>query len=166
MSLINKTYESVCHDTTHYIHARLHSITQSLSIISLVAQSLSSAYLRDDEEGDRLATCIVELSHRALAEMRVHQSTNTGEADWQAGPALARPCPQKPFHLLTPRERDVFRLLAKGLSNKAIAHDLHLTVGTVKGYINHIFSKLGVVDRTQAALLAAQHGLAEPCSDF
>lgn len=166
MSVINKTQEGGYHDPIHTIHDRLNSITQSLSIISLIVQSLSSAYRRDDEEGDRLARCIVELSHRVLAELREHQSTNVVGVDWQAGPADAQPCPHKSLHQLTPRERDVFRLLAKGLSNKAIADDLNLTVGTIKGYVNHIFSKLGVIDRTQAALLAARHGLAEPYSDF
>ena len=166
MSVINKTYEEVDQDTTHNVHARLNSITQSLSIITLVAQSLSSAYRRDDEEGDRLTTCIVELSNRVLAEIRTHQSINAVEVNWHSGPMVMSSRLNQSLQLLTPRERDVLRLLAKGFSNKAIASDLHLTVGTIKGYVNHIFSKLGVLDRTQAALLATHHDLAEPCSDF
>jgi DNA-binding NarL/FixJ family response regulator len=60
---------------------------------------------------------------------------------------------------LTERETDVLRCIARGLSNKEIAADLHLSVGTVKGYVSAIFGKLGVADRTQAALYAARQGL-------
>jgi DNA-binding NarL/FixJ family response regulator len=62
---------------------------------------------------------------------------------------------------LTGREMDVLRCIARGLSNKEIASDLHLTVGTVKGYVSALFAKLDVADRTQAALYAARHGLTE-----
>ena len=62
-----------------------------------------------------------------------------------------------PFGALTPRERDVLALLAQGESNKRIAAALNLSLGTVKGYVSAIFEKLGVDDRTQAALLVAKH---------
>jgi DNA-binding NarL/FixJ family response regulator len=60
---------------------------------------------------------------------------------------------------LTGREREVLALLASGCSNKEIAASLHLTEGTVKGYVSQILDKLGVADRTQAALYAVRHGL-------
>lgn len=60
---------------------------------------------------------------------------------------------------LTKREEEVLRLIAKGNSNKEIASALSLTEGTVKGYVSVIFDKLGVADRTQAALYAVKHGL-------
>jgi DNA-binding NarL/FixJ family response regulator len=66
-----------------------------------------------------------------------------------------------PLDALTDRERDVLRLIARGRSNKAIAKTLFLSVGTVKGYVSAILSKLEVTDRTQAALLAVRHGLGE-----
>ena len=66
---------------------------------------------------------------------------------------------QLPHGDLTPRELDILKELAKGKSNKAIAHDLTLTEGTVKGYVSVVLSKLGVDDRTQAALYAVRHGL-------
>lgn len=69
--------------------------------------------------------------------------------------------PDSPLDSLTDREREVLRLIAHGESNKAIARTLALTVGTVKGYVSAIFEKLGVSSRTQAALLAVQHGLGE-----
>jgi DNA-binding NarL/FixJ family response regulator len=60
---------------------------------------------------------------------------------------------------LTPREMEVLRLLAKGLSNEDIAAQLFLSGGTVRNHIGSIVGKLGVTDRTQAAIVAIQHGL-------
>jgi DNA-binding NarL/FixJ family response regulator len=62
---------------------------------------------------------------------------------------------------LSPRERDVLRLLARGMSNSDIAATLFLTEGTVRNYVSSIFSKLDVSDRTQAAVIALRHGLAD-----
>jgi DNA-binding NarL/FixJ family response regulator len=63
--------------------------------------------------------------------------------------------------LLSERERDVLRLLARGFSNPDIAQRLYLSEGTVRNYVSAIFSKLGVSDRTQAAVLALRAGLAD-----
>ena len=62
---------------------------------------------------------------------------------------------------LSPRERDVLRLLARGMSNVDIASHLFLSEGTIKNYVSSIFSKLNVTDRTQAAVIALRHGLAD-----
>lgn len=59
------------------------------------------------------------------------------------------------------RERDVLKLLAEGLSNVDIAHQLYLTEGTVRNYTSDIFKKLGVSDRTQAAIAAIRYGLVD-----
>lgn len=72
---------------------------------------------------------------------------------------VAEPPAPSPFAALTPRELDVLRLIAQGESNKRIAGILTLSLGTVKGYVSAIFDKLGVGDRTQAALFAHKHGL-------
>lgn len=55
---------------------------------------------------------------------------------------------------LTPREREVFEWIAKGASNKEIAAQLYLSEGTVKNHVTNVLGRLGVRDRTQAALLA------------
>jgi DNA-binding NarL/FixJ family response regulator len=60
---------------------------------------------------------------------------------------------------LSERETDVLRLLSRGLSNGDIANRLHLSEGTVRNHVSTIFSKLDVVDRTQAAIIAIRHGL-------
>jgi DNA-binding NarL/FixJ family response regulator len=62
--------------------------------------------------------------------------------------------------LLSEREKEVLGLLAKGLSNAEIAARIYLSEGTVRNYVSSIFEKLGVEDRTQAAVLAIRCGLA------
>ena len=61
--------------------------------------------------------------------------------------------------LLTVREEEVLRLLAEGLTNREIAHQLQLSLATVKVHVRHIIAKLGVSDRTQAVVRAIQLGL-------
>jgi DNA-binding NarL/FixJ family response regulator len=59
---------------------------------------------------------------------------------------------------LSERELDVLRLAARGESNAAIGKSLFISEGTVKNHMTHILRKLGVEDRTQAAILAVKHG--------
>lgn len=60
---------------------------------------------------------------------------------------------------LSPREMDVLRLLAGGATNREIASQLVLAEGTVKNYVTNIFNKMGVDDRTSAAMRAKELGL-------
>jgi DNA-binding NarL/FixJ family response regulator len=102
----------------------------------------------------------------AAAElMRAIETVARGEA-WLHAEAqrslvkrMARPSGLDPVALLTERERSVLRLVARGKSNRDIARALHLTEGTIKGYVSNILAKLKVDDRTQAALLAVRQGL-------
>jgi DNA-binding NarL/FixJ family response regulator len=72
-----------------------------------------------------------------------------------------RPAPPKEFDELTPREQEVFRLIADGLSNPEIAQELYITDATVKTHVTHILQKLNLRDRVQAVVLAYQTGLFE-----
>ncbi len=73
-----------------------------------------------------------------------------------------QPKPEPAAHdELTAREMEVLRLIAKGLSNQEAADQLCIGVKTVKFHVTHILAKLGVDDRTQAAVYAFKHGLAE-----
>ena len=62
---------------------------------------------------------------------------------------------------LTGREVDVLRLVARGCSNADIATRLHLSEGTVRNHVSAVLAKLEVTDRTQAAVIALQHGLGQ-----
>lgn len=72
-------------------------------------------------------------------------------------PATTSSSPSDVTSILTPRERDILRLLAQGYTNQEIGEQLALSVGTVKNHLSVIFAKLAVRDRTQAALWAREH---------
>ncbi|MNE68893.1 Response regulator protein VraR [compost metagenome] len=59
--------------------------------------------------------------------------------------------------LLTEREREVLAVLGQGLNNKEIADLLHITEGTVKNHVSNLIAKLGMRDRTQAAIFSVRH---------
>jgi len=84
-----------------------------------------------------------ELAARALRRM----------ADEQTAPISVMP------EKLTLRERDVLREIIEGHTNRVIAQNLSLSIGTVKIHVEHIIAKLGVADRTQAAVRAVESGL-------
>jgi NarL family two-component system response regulator LiaR len=71
---------------------------------------------------------------------------------------LAAAGEKDPLDRLTAREREVLRLIGRGLSNKRIALALDVSEKTVKTHVGHVLAKLGVSDRTQAALYAARLG--------
>ena len=74
---------------------------------------------------------------------------------------LPRPAPPKELDDLSERELEVFRLIARGLSNTEIAQELYISETTVKTHITHILQKLNLRDRVQAVVLAYQTGVFE-----
>ncbi len=72
-----------------------------------------------------------------------------------------RPAPPTELGELSNRERDVFRLMARGLSNAEIGAELYISDTTVKTHVTHILQKLNLRDRVQAVVLAYQTGLFE-----
>ncbi|HET7489266.1 MAG TPA: response regulator transcription factor [Acidimicrobiales bacterium] len=73
---------------------------------------------------------------------------------------LASPRARAGLESLTPREREVLALLGEGLANREVAARLYVSEKTVKTHVSAVLSKLGLADRTQAALYAVRHGLA------
>jgi two-component system, NarL family, response regulator LiaR len=71
--------------------------------------------------------------------------------------AIRRPPPPDPLQPLSPRERDVLRLIARGQSNRQIARDLAIGEQTVKTHVRSILIKLSLQDRVQAAIFALRH---------
>ncbi|MEV0663984.1 response regulator [Actinomadura luteofluorescens] len=76
---------------------------------------------------------------------------------------FARPTPApQGLDVLTPREKEVLRLVGGGLSNTELAAHLHLSEATVKTHVTRIFAKLGLRDRAQAVVVAYESGLVTP----
>jgi DNA-binding NarL/FixJ family response regulator len=73
--------------------------------------------------------------------------------------SIAEPPGEETRDPLTPREREVLALIGRGYANKRIALELGIAEKTVKTHVGHVLAKLGVSDRTQAALQAAKAGL-------
>jgi DNA-binding NarL/FixJ family response regulator len=95
--------------------------------------------------------------HNVVKAVRV---AHTGDAflDPQAGRVLVEQGRRRtPETHLTPREREVLRLVGQGLANKQIARRLDITERTVKSHLTNVFQRIGVTDRVQAALWVHQH---------
>jgi len=132
----------------------LTSVLEDSSVVGAVKAG-AIGYLLKDTQADELCRAI-----KAAAAGQVQLSP-------QAASRLVREvrAPESPQQL-TEREVDVLRLLAQGKANKEIARELVIGEKTVKTHVSNILMKLGVQSRTQAALYAAQIGLAplEPAS--
>jgi DNA-binding NarL/FixJ family response regulator len=124
------------------------SVLEDQAVIGAVKAG-AIGYLLKDAEPEELRTAI-----KAAAAGQVHLTP-------RAAARLMREvrAPESP-QALTDRETEVLRLLAAGRANKEIARALSIGEQTVKTHVSNILSKLGVQSRTQAALYAAQIGLA------
>ena len=114
----------------------------------------AAGYLLKDAEPEQLVRAVraahagEALLDPAVAARLVDRLSSDGEPE--------------PLERLTPREREVLVLIARGLANKRIALELGVSEKTVKAHVGHVLAKLGVTDRTQAAVLAVRAGLVEP----
>jgi DNA-binding NarL/FixJ family response regulator len=121
----------------------------------------ASGFLLKDVTAERLfdAVRVVAAGEALLApavtRKLIGEFTRLRSRAFAPGPALAS---------LTPRETEVLRLVAEGLSNTEIAVRLVVTEETVKTHVSHILSKLGLRDRTQAVVVAYESGLVVPGS--
>jgi DNA-binding NarL/FixJ family response regulator len=110
-------------------------------------------YLLKDTEPDELLKAI-----RAAAR-------DEAPLDPRVAKALIEQRRQLPLDAqLTPREREVLGCIAEGMPNKLIARRLGIAEKTVKAHLTSVFQRIGVTDRTQAALWAREHGLGSSIS--
>ncbi len=130
----------------------LTSYHQDEHIFPALQAGAISYLLKDVKAGE-----LVEAIHRAAQgeatlhpriAARVIKEFSRGEIDKSS-----------PFSILTEREMEVLKLIARGHTNSKIAEDLVITIGTVKGHVSNILSKLHLADRTQAAVYAWQQGI-------
>lgn len=103
-------------------------------------------YLLKDAEGEEI--------------VRAVKAANRGEAPFSAraaGALLSRRSERRSIEDLTPREREVLALVGEGLANKQISRRLGIKEKTVKAHLSSVFQRIGVSDRTSAALWAERH---------
>ena len=149
----------------------------------------AAGYVLKDASGERLLGAVRRtlegefpldegLAMRLLTRLATEEKTPTGKAsaggapsssssgDASAGAPVGAPVGQSGgLERLTPREVEVLRLLSRGQTNPQIAQNLLYSVSTVKAHVRSILSKLGVSDRTQAAVRAIEAGMATPDLD-
>lgn len=125
----------------------LTSFNEQTKVVGAV-EAGAVGYVLKDAEPDRLLEAI-----RAAA-------AGGAPIDPRAATALLSPRQAAPTNVdLTPRETEVLQLVAAGLASKQIARRLGISEKTVKAHLTNIYQRLGVSDRTQAALWAERHGL-------
>ncbi len=123
----------------------------------------ASGFLLKDTEADELAAAIRSAAagevhlDPAIAGIVARRMRDGGRGDSGPGDGTAGG-----LAALTARERDVLARVARGLPNRQIAEDLGITERTARTHVSNILAKLGLASRTQAALLAVQHGLDRP----
>jgi DNA-binding NarL/FixJ family response regulator len=118
-------------------------------------RSGASGYLLKDRPARELADA-VRLAHAGVVQFDPAAAARLASALGRHTNAL--PLDQA-GHALTIREVEVLRLVAAGSTNREIAERLYLSEGTVKNHISRILGRLGLRDRTQAAIYARDHGL-------
>ncbi|MFF3441497.1 response regulator [Streptosporangium sp. NPDC002721] len=133
------------YDLDHYVYAALAAGASGFLLKDVTPEHLVAA-VRLVRSGDALLAPTIT---RRLVERFARRD--------DVRPALHRDLSQ-----LTPRELDVLRLLAAGLSNAELADRLTLSVATVKTHVARILSKLGLRDRAQAVVVAYETGLISP----
>jgi DNA-binding NarL/FixJ family response regulator len=117
----------------------------------------ASGFLLKDAEADELAGAI-----RAAAAGEVHLDPAVAgivARRMRVGGGASGADAADGIAALTAREREVLARVARGLPNRQIAADLGITERTARTHVSNILAKLGLASRTQAALLAVQHGL-------
>lgn len=152
MNGIQATHE-IC---THYPEVRVLVLTtyDADEWVFDAVRSGAAGYLLKDTPREQLIEAI-----KGTAAGKTHvDPTVAGKLFSQVAQSPAAP-ESSIADRLSEREREVLGLLAHGLSNADIAARLYLSEGTVRNYVSAIFTKLGVTDRTQAAVLALRHGL-------
>ncbi len=120
-------------------------------------QAGAASYLLKDVSPDDLVEAIRAAHH---GEARLHP--NIARKLMEQVVHQAGPQPDRLVESLSEREREVIRLVARGEGNQAIAADLFISEKTVKTHIRNILGKLELQDRTQLAIFAFKHGLADP----
>jgi DNA-binding NarL/FixJ family response regulator len=147
-------------DDTELIHAGLRAGALGYSLKDITAEQLAMT-VRTAARGQVLLQ--PDIASKVFSAFTSSNPGRSSASSINTAPSiLTAPSyidPTASIEQLTEREREILTLVAKGASNRQIAENLYLTEGTVKNHMSNILGKLGVRDRTQAALKAKELGL-------
>jgi NarL family two-component system response regulator LiaR len=144
----------------HAVLAALHHAPHRPAVVVLTSATGDEHLTRAMHNGATsylLKTAPAEEVIAAVHAAAAGTATLSPELLTQYTQALRRPPPPDPLQPLSPRERDVLQLIARGHSNRQIARDLAIGEQTVKTHVRSILTKLGLQDRLQAAIFALRH---------
>ena len=137
-------------------------MNQELAMKLLVRLSTESEG-RESAEGQEQEEEVSEEPGRAVTQIEQARASRASASRAGASPGAEEAARERgsrgQLEILTPRELEVLRLLSEGQTNPQIAQNLLVSRGTVKIHVQHIISKLGVSDRTQASVRAIEAGL-------
>ncbi len=145
------------------------TVSENENDLSAALQAGADGYLLKTVESEQLADTILkvmdgesvispEMMTKLVAVFRTRPASPTTPA--ASAPLSPPPPAATASELLSPREREILRLIARGDSNKLIARALDIAETTVKIHVQHILRKLGLSSRVQAAVYATNHRLA------
>ncbi|OUL33354.1 DNA-binding response regulator [Nostoc sp. T09] len=127
-------------------------------VMGMLAAGADGYCLKTIEWEQLIAVIQLILQGGAYLDPQIAQKVSRMFKPTLVTPAVPEPEPlQQP--LLSPRELEILKLIAKGHSNQEIANQLYLSLGTIKSYVRMLLNKLSVDDRVQAAALAVREGL-------
>lgn len=145
------------------------TVSEDAQDLASALQAGADGYLLKTVGSDQLCDAIVkvldgdsvvspEMMTKLVSAFRTRPTGDTAPAPLDA-PARTPGNGGEALHTLSPREREILALIARGDSNKLIARSLDIAETTVKIHVQHILRKLGLSSRVQAAVFATQHGL-------
>jgi DNA-binding CsgD family transcriptional regulator len=145
------------------VAARLHAASRRLREEMGCVPSPLAALLRGEDEPALAARLGAE--ELAVADEQGAVLTSEGAIAYATRSRGRRARPNSGWESLTPTERDVVKLAAAGLGNRAIGSQLLITEGTVRTHLRHVFSKLGMRTRAELAAAAARREYHVPSAD-
>jgi two-component system nitrate/nitrite response regulator NarL len=143
------------------------TVSEDEEDLSKALQYGADGYLLKTSESDQLCDALVKVhaGHSVISPSMLNKLVSTMRhtanptADAVGIMSFSKAAAIQALDKLSPREKDIFLLIAKSLSNKQIARDLDIAETTVKIHVQHIFKKLDLTSRVQIAVFAATHGL-------
>lgn len=141
------------------------TVSEDEEDLSKALQNGADGYLLKTSESDQLCEALVKVheGHSVISPAMLNKLVSgLRQSPGVSMSPIGELVPRKPQHeldKLSPREKDIFLLVAKSLSNKQIARDLDIAETTVKIHIQHIFKKMNLTSRVQIAIFAASNGL-------